>query len=309
MKNSIIVSIFPTYKCNHNCNFCYLYNNHCADVLNLDILKEKLLEIAKHFNIEKFNTYGGEITLLPEEYLKRLNTILSSYNRRNYVTSNLYNVSKLYLFENSSFSTSLNEERPDYNYIKQKLKKGINLPDLSVLSMVTPSLLKKTPKEVLLNYNGLNIGWLSFIKYYPSINTGDVFHISQEQYEQFLINILEYYTQNRKEFDYNLSLESGLDDCINKRYPIATNDQCIRISPDGKFGAIYYNKDNLEYFKWYDDIETYISDAKVERIHYVDKCGCCKHYGTCWTEHITHLPCDGCKNLLEKMERIREDGL
>lgn len=309
MKNNIIVSIFPTYKCNHNCHFCYLYNNHDDKVLSLDILKERLSTISEHFTIEKFNTYGGEITLLSEEYLKGLNEILRPYNRPNYITSNFYDVSKLYLFDNAMISTSLNEERQDYKHVKKILQKGVNFPELTVLSIVTPSLLNKTPSQVLKGYNGLGIKWLSFIKYYPSINTGDVFNISQKQYEDFLISVLEYYTSHRKEFDYKFSLESGLNSCIDFQYPIATNDQCIRISPEGKFGAIYYDNNNLECFRWYDDIEDYINDCAKEKIEYFSRCGTCKYYAHCWTEHITHLPCDGCKNLLEKMERIREDGL
>lgn len=309
MKNKIIVSIFPTYACNHNCKFCYLYNNHDKTILDLEILEKNLKEISKFFTIDKFNLYGGEITVLPREYLKRLNDIIVKYNRVNYVTSNLYDVSKLDVFENASFSTSLNEERPDYEYVKSILKKGIDLENLTVLSMVTPSLLKKESKNVLLDYNNLGIRWLSFIKYYPSINTGDLYNVTQDEYEQFLINILKCYVENRKQFDYNLCLETGLQDCLRKVYPIATNDQCIRISPDGKFGAIYYNNENLEYFKWYENLNDYIMDVEKERIEYIKKCGHCCYYGNCWTEHLTRLKCDGCKNLLNFARTLEDERI
>lgn len=32
------------------------------------------------------------------------------------------------------------------------------------------------------------------------------------------------------------------------------------------------------------------------------KCSTCPYYGTCWTEHITNLKCDGCKKLLKYAE-------
>lgn len=295
--------------CNHNCDFCYLYNHHDKTILNLDILKQRLYEISMYFTIEKFNLYGGEITILSREYLKKLNDIMIKYRCKNYLTTNLYDVSKLDVFENVSFSTSLNEERPDYEYIKSILKKGIDLENLTILSMVTPSLLKRAPKEILNGYNNLNIKWLSFIKYYPSINTGDLYKITQNQYENFLINILKYYIDNKESFDYKLCLESGLRDCLQRRYPIATNDQCIRISPEGKFGAIYYNDDNLEYFKWYENIEDYITDSKTEKIDYIKKCGHCEYYGHCWTEHLTKIKCDGCKKLLELARSIEIEKL
>jgi len=307
MKNKIIVSIFPTYLCNNNCEFCYLNNHHGESILDLNTLKQRLKQISQYFEIEKFNLYGGEITLLPNTYLKELNDILIQYKCKNYLTTNFYDISKLHIFKNTFFSTSLNEERPDYDYIKSILKKGVNLENLTVLSIVSPSLIRKTPKDALDGYNGLNIQWVSFVKYYPSINTGDVYKITQDQYENFLINILTYYTSHEKDFDYKLCLENGLKSCLNRTYPIATNDQCIRISPDGKFGAVYYTNDNLEYFKWYDDVESYIADAKKERMEYIKRCGNCKYYGNCWTEHLTKIKCDGCKNLLKVAEDIENE--
>lgn len=300
----IIVSIFPSYKCNQNCKFCYLYNNHNSQLLDLNILRERLKEIEKYFKIHKFNLYGGEITLLDESYLKELNTIIESYKIPNFFTSNLYDLEKIKIFKNSILSTSLNKERPDYGYIKNILKNNILGKKVSVLSMITPSIIKEDPKQILDEYKDLNIDYVCFIKYYPSINTGDVFNISQEVYEQALINLTKVYMEN--EYDYQLGHICGLNECIKRNYPIATNDQCIRIGPDGRLGAIYYTADNLEYFKWYEKIEDYIEDCNKERSMYNRKCGFCKYYGNCWTEHITNLKCDGCKNLLKWWEEYND---
>lgn len=307
--HKIIVSVFPTYKCNKNCSFCYLSKHHDNKLLDLDILEKRLEEIVKYFEIEKFNTYGGEITLLDTEYLKRLNSILNKYPYAvNYITSNFYDIDKLDLFTNCLISSSLNEEREDYEFVRSKLKENIGrYKNNNILSMITPSILNKSSYDVLESYNGLGIDWLSFIKYYPSINTGDLYHITQQQYEDKLIDLLDCYFKNKDKFDFNLGLIPGLTKCINKTFPIATNDQIIRIGPDGKFGAIYYTEDNLEYFKWYDNIEDYIIDCKKEAYLYMKKCGSCKYYGTCWTEHITNEQCDGCMKLLKYMEDYLND--
>jgi len=299
MQRNMIVSIFPSYICQNNCNFCYLQHSHTNQLLDLDVLRLKLKEITSIYKIHKFNLYGGEITLLPIDYLQELNEILESYNIDNFVTSNLYNIERLKIFKNAYWSTSLNLERPDYDYIKDILKKNILNHKIAILSMITPSIVNSNPKEVLLDYNGLNIEYISFIKYYPSINTGDVFNISQDIYENTLKNLLKTYMENRNLFDFDLAMRTDLDACIKRRYPIATNDQCIRIGPDGRFGAIYYNQDNLEDFKWYNTIEEYEKDCKEEVKAYRKKCGFCPYFGTCWTEHITNLKCDGCKNLLD----------
>lgn len=294
--HKIIVSIFPSYLCNNNCNFCYLYNCHDNTLLDLDLLEKRLEEIKQYFEIHKFNLYGGEITLLDKAYLIRLNDIIEKNKAPNYLTSNLYDIDKLMIFKNAILSTSLNLERPDYKYIRSKLKENL-FDHISVLSMITPSILNMDSKEVLDSYNRLNIEWLSFIKYYPSINTGDVFNIKQEDYEQKLKDLTIAYLSNK--YDYKLGHIAGLDMCIKREYPIATNDQCIRIGPDGRFGAIYYDENNLENFKWYNTIDEYIIDCEKERQGYRKKCGFCKYYGNCWTEHITNLKCDGCKELLD----------
>lgn len=304
MKTNIIVSVFPSYLCSQNCKFCYLHNCHNADLLDLQVLQQRLNEIQQYFNIHKFNLYGGEITLLLDEYLTDLNKVLDNYDVDNYISTNLYNIDKLKIFNSDKckISTSLNEERPDYEYIRDVLKNNLLQREITVLSMITPSIVNKDPHEVLLSYNGLHIKNISFIKYYPSINTGDVFNISQDIYEQTLINLIDTYLHNKDQYDFGINTISGVEMCIKRKYPIATNDQCIRIGPDGKLGAIYYNKDNLEYFKWYDNIEDYIKDCKEERANYYNKCGFCKYYSNCWTEHITNEKCDGCKKLLQYVQ-------
>lgn len=302
-----MISIFPTYKCNHNCEFCYLHDKHYPEVLDLNILEKRLEEITQRYEIEKFNTYGGEITLLDEDYLIRLNSILNRYNVKNYVSSNLYNIEKLNLFTNAYISSSINEERADYKYVIETLKNNKHKFEcLCVLSMITPSILNKDAYTVLKSYNGLGIDWISFIKYYPSINTGDVYHIQQNEYEDCLIRILDTYLNNQSDFDFKLSLVPSLENCIKRTYPIATNDQIIRIDPNGNYCSAYYDENNLEYFKTYANINDYIKDAQEEAYRYMRKCGTCKYYGTCWTEHITNEKCDGCKKLLAYMEKYLE---
>lgn len=299
MKRNVIVSIFPTYQCSLNCNFCYLYNRHDKTLLDLDILKQRLTQLSTYYNIHKFNLYGGEITLLDTQYLVELNNILDAFPVDNYITSNFYDINKLQIFKNAKISTSLNKERTDYEYIRNLLKKRVIGKGVSVLSMITPSIINTNPLDVLLEYNDLNLTYLSFIKYYPSIKTGDVFNISHHVYQNTLKELVKCYYDNRSLFDYELGTITGLDAALSRDYPIATNDQCIRISPEGKFGAIYYDENNLEDFVWYDDLIQYEYDCEIEKQEYLNKCGFCKYYGNCWTEHITREKCDGCKELLD----------
>lgn len=304
-KRNVIVSVFPTYQCSLDCDFCYLRNRHNSILLDLNVLQHRLSQISERYNIHKFNLYGGEITLLDEQYLYALNDILDNYNIDNYLTSNLYDINKLKIFKNAKLSTSLNKERSDYSYIYNILKSKVIDKKLSVLSMITPSIINSDPYSVLLEYNSLNLSYLSFIKYYPSIKTGDVFNISQEVYQNTLKHLVKTYYDNKTRFDYELGTISGLDAALSRDYPIATNDQCIRISPEGKFGAIYYDENNLEDFVWYNTLDEYEAACEVEKQYYLNKCGFCEYYGNCWTEHITNEKCDGCKELLDWWSEYR----
>ena len=112
---------------------------------------------------------------------------------------------------------------------------------------------------------------------------------------------------NKNKFDFKLSLIPGLENCLNRSYPVAINNQIIRINPSGNYCSAYYTKDNLEYLVEYKTIKDYKIDALKELKKYKNKCNFCKYFNYCWTEHITNEKCDGCKNLLEWWENYNKD--
>ena len=74
VKETIDLSINPTYGCNFRCSFCYLTEEQLGErrVLGLDILEQKLKEISTERLIRHADVYGGEIGLLEEDYLQDL---------------------------------------------------------------------------------------------------------------------------------------------------------------------------------------------------------------------------------------------
>jgi sulfatase maturation enzyme AslB (radical SAM superfamily) len=77
----MILSINPTYYCNFRCDFCYLTKEQLGDrlLLPLEILEERLKEVLTYDSIDMVDLYGGEIGILPEEYVENLCSMLSNH--------------------------------------------------------------------------------------------------------------------------------------------------------------------------------------------------------------------------------------
>jgi sulfatase maturation enzyme AslB (radical SAM superfamily) len=76
----MIISINPWYYCNFKCDFCYLTKEQLADktLLDLNVLTSRIDEVLSVDTIHGIDLYGGEIGLLPEEYVEDLCDILTS---------------------------------------------------------------------------------------------------------------------------------------------------------------------------------------------------------------------------------------
>ena len=109
----MIVSVCPTFRCNLNCPYCYLGDMvNSSDVLSLDRLTNQLNIISSHEPIDEISLFGGEISLLDEEYLYKLKDICYNFTNTVGVTTNLANINITKIFDN--ITISLNEERDDY---------------------------------------------------------------------------------------------------------------------------------------------------------------------------------------------------
>ena len=79
----ISLSINPTYLCNFRCNFCYLTKEQLADKAKLDLtkLESQITHISEYREIVKVDFYGGELALLPYEYLFELDQVVRKFYR------------------------------------------------------------------------------------------------------------------------------------------------------------------------------------------------------------------------------------
>ena len=297
MKILDTLSIQPTFLCNYNCEFCYLGNlRKDKTILNLDVLKNRLEEITKEYNIKNIILYGGEVSLLDKEYIDKIMIMCKEYTNINpSIVSNLSNDWIINYCDNNNYtlSISLNEERPYYNETLNKLKK-LNRKDNKNLSIVVlPSLLKKQPLELMSFYNMLGFD-VFFIQYHPSILSKKIYNININDYSLFLKNIID----EKHNHIYNINILNEIIIKNNEYNPMTSG--CLFINPNGNYSTVVYDN-HIEHFEEFDTLDKWKLFCKEDYKRYFKSCYLCELFGKCKAEHLDVLDskeCSGLYNLL-----------
>lgn len=286
----MIVSLCPTFFCNQKCSYCYLGNlRNDKSILDLNILSPVLSNIT--CNINNIEIFGGEISLLSKDYLNNLKSICLKYCQNIFVITNMtYDISDI--FDNITFS--LNEEREDYLKIKNNLMYYEKPYNLSIV--VLPSVIKKGAKQVLESINYSNCRYVTFQKYSPSI-LNDALIVSDNDYENFLKDVIDYYIENKEKMYYNITNINDISNVYNGNYSPLMEEN-VFINYKGQYGCVLHN-DNKEYFKWFDTFAEWLNETKKEKEKYKERCSNCLYYNHCYAEHLNfNKSCSGNKDLL-----------
>lgn len=294
----MIVSICPTFLCNQRCKYCFLGNlRNDKHYLDCSLLNDKLNIINDLDKITSINIFGGEVSLLSKDYLNHLNDVCKLFTDNITVTTNFHNQYIADVFDNISFS--YNEERPDYEQIKQLLPYYEKEYSLSIV--VLPSIINANVKELLDSINYYNCKNITFQKYSPALLANNNYQISDEEYMKTLINIIDYYLDNANQYYFNVSNVKDIANCLRNDYN-PKMDANIFINHQGEYGYIKYNKNNLEFYEWCDTIDAYKDACNVEKQHY-QKCINCQYFNRCYAEHLNfNVSCCGHKELLKHYE-------
>lgn len=290
----MIISVIPTWICNRNCNYCFVGNlRKDSAVLNLNVLKNILDTIP---DITGFNVFGGEISLLNDDYLISLNQLLKEYTNNITVNTNLSSMKCFDIFDN--VSVSINKERVDYQDNIDLLKQ-IDKP-FSISTVVFNNYRDIDKKELLDSYNMKNCINVTFMEYSP-IKKHNVL-VDNEVYDDFLIDIIKIY--NNGNYNYSISNIGDLESCIIHNYnPKMTSN--LYINPQGKIGVVIYDKDGYESFKWFDNYNEYQIECINEEFRQEELCNNCIFNGRCYAEHLSPYKCLGHKKLIEWYRSIK----
>lgn len=296
------LSIIPSYNCNFHCKYCYLGKlTYQKDILSLDVIQNRLYEIKTKYNIDRVILFGGEISILNKDYIESLYNLV-----KDYTVTFVTNLSQDWfinycLAKNVSLSVSLNEERPEYKRTLQKLKALKGLKNICLSVVVLPSLLCKTPKEILDFFEELGHNVI-FIQYHPSIYCDVNYKILTKDYSTFLVNLLK--EKHKHSYHFKIENETILNDDTYK----STSDNFLFLNPNGKYSVVQYTPEEKEYYLEFSTLEEWESFCKNEKTWYKQNCENCKYFGKCKAEHLVNLNqnnCSGLFNLIEEYQKIK----
>lgn len=292
----ISLSIIPTYWCKTNCKYCYLGDlRKDQTTLDLQCLDNKLHQLVENdYVIDSISVYGGEISLLDEQYLIQIVKIIRSHVS-NQVTIGFctsgYNRSIFELAEYLKVRVTipLNQERPDYKKNLQLIKQH----NCSLGVVVLPSIINTPVDQLVEFYDSLGRD-VFFYQFYPSSINRSPYSFDIKQYTDFVISFINEYKKKPRSFGL-INLSEWMDKCYN---PEASG--FIYISPNGKWMTTGYS-DCLESFVEFDTLDQWKQYCKKERLQRLIKCNACPYYDKCKAEHLVVMGeeyCSGMKKLI-----------
>lgn len=297
----MVVSINPTYYCNLRCSFCYLTPEQLSDrnKLDLSVLKEKLDHITHYRDIATVDLYGGEIQLLPDDYMQALLSLVRAYKPTEInITTNL-TVVKPYLYDDDihlyvSYDSKAREQWERVLYNAQQLTKPFN-----IILLTSPDVIALPVEAIIDECNSMPCLKNIEIKPY-SPNQANDFGTSDYDHECFVWRFIE----NRHRLKANLSNVGLIKESLNHKTNAFTQKH-LYITPKGEFGVLEFDENDREYFSTFDTYDEYVTwiFEEFSRVTSNPVCSGCIYFGRCLSEHLRHYhreenSCSGHRNLL-----------
>lgn len=296
------VSINPWYYCNFRCHFCYLTEEQLSDkaLLSIDKLDQRLTEIQSYDSIEHVDLYGGEIGILPKDYLLELQQCLKVHgvNHAN-INTNLSAVNDIMLDPFFHISVSYDfTAREQHDKVWRNM---VLLPkNFSVLMLASDKLIKENVDYMISQFNLLTN--LSSVEIKPySENQSNSLNVSFTDYEEFVKRWLTSSVEKNFDFINEYLIQDVLDKNRN-----SFSDDHVYITPSGRFAVLEFDLNDKEYFQEYDTFEEYMSWCQLEkdRVSKNKFCSNCEYYGHCLSEHLRSVKnldnsCNGFKLLID----------
>ena len=295
------VSINPTYFCNFNCDFCYLSKEQLNDrkTATLGVIMKRLEEIEEP--ITHIDLYGGEIGLLPDEYLNKLiDDIKAEYDCSISIITNLSAIRDVFLRPDIDLSVSYDfdarekEQIVFTNMLKLERK-------FSVLTLASEKVISNDVSYMISAFNSLTNLIAVEIKPFSS-TTHRQQKVTDIEFEEFIKDWID----NPIEKNWQFINQDKIEECLDGNYN-AFSDDHVYVTPSGRFAVLDFDVLGNEKFTELSSFSEYRDWANREKTRGVsDICKSCKYFGGCLTEHYKWVgfdpkinSCNGYFNLLE----------
>lgn len=302
-KSRINVSLNPWYYCNFRCDFCYLTEQQLSDkrFIPLDVFEQRIDELLEHFEIGHIDIYGGEVFLLPQQYLMDIKDILHMRGIDDIVVvTNLSHVPDI--VHDPAFDISVSYDfgaREKHDQVLQNIFQLSN--KFNILTLAGRTFLDLvTPDEYVQTMNGFPHLKGCEIKPYSANQANDQV-ISFKEFEEFVWAVITH-PERKFYFENETQVKEAVEGSRN-----AFSDDHIYITPTGDFAVLEFDKDDREFFLTVDGIEGYLNwcGQEYERVADNPFCASCTFHGGCLSEHLREVTtlensCNGFKGLLLK---------
>ena len=299
----MIISLNPTYLCNFKCDFCYLTPTQLADKnkINLGDLDKRLSEVSKVMPISYVDLYGGEISVLGDDYFYALKDTIRRYYQGEINIITNYASPKSYMHEDDiSLSVSFDFEARERSDLVFANMLTCPVP-ISVLILASPKVINMDVGEMVQQLSMLSNIRSVEIKPY-STNQANAHNVTHKDFENFVLKWLSY------DLPFEFENYHRIQESLEGKYNAFSSDH-VYINPNGNFSVLEFDSNDNEYFLELNTFNEYIQWAKEEPIKNVsDICKICTYYGKCLTEHYRYVHdltngCNGYKGLLEWQEK------
>jgi MoaA/NifB/PqqE/SkfB family radical SAM enzyme len=296
------ISINPWYYCNFRCNFCYLTEQQLADkqLLDLNVLAQRLSELSAYNKITQIDFYGGEIGLLPKTYFQEMKQVCQMYNPESLnIITNLSMINDNVTDADCTLSVSYDFNAREQHDLVWRNMALLNKP-FGILMLASTEVLKKNPDEMINVFNLLsNLEYLE-IKPYSS-NQANQHVVSFRDFEEFVKKWITSKVDKNFTFVNELLIQ---DTILNQRNSFS--DDHVYITPSGNFGVLEFDLNDNEYFLEYDSFEKYLEWTEKEKLRVQSNkfCSNCEYFGKCLSEHLREVKdldnsCNGFKLLID----------
>lgn len=303
MKPPINLSINLWYYCNFSCEFCYLTPTQLKDrtLLSLESLEERLIEVTSTYQVEHVDLYGGEILLLPTEYLFAVRDLLHCYGITDLVlVTNGSVVNEVSACEDFDLTISYDLSAREMNELVFS-NLLIQPRKYTLLTLASRKFLDNVSvDEYVQELNLLNQMKCAEIKPY-STNQANQQDVSWVEYEEFVWAVIQH--PNRKFYFEN---RSQVRDAVEGNRN-AYSDDHLYITPNGEFAVLDFDVRDHEYFRVVETLDDYKDWCEAERLRVTGNlfCGSCPYEGKCLSEHLRDVKsldhgCNGFRGLLDR---------
>lgn len=304
---SFTVSINPTYFCNFNCDFCYLSEAQLKDRKQASLfdISLRLSEVKRE--ITHIDLYGGELGLLPDDYIDDLIEICKEHTDSICIITNLSAIRPAFLREDIQLSVSYDFDAREKEQIVFNNMLKLEKP-FSVLILASEKVIKNDVDYMINALNSLTNLIAVEIKPFSS-TTHRKQYVSDLDYENFIKKWIDSYVPK----NWLFINQNKIEDCLEGNYN-AFSDDHVYITPDGNFGVLDFDLLGNESFTQLKSFEEYEAWATKEKTVMVsDICKECKYFGVCLTEHYKYVAFDpklnGCNGYFNLLEWYNEEPI